>query len=480
MSKTQLPQVPRGRGIFCNRTLNFRSLRAIGYDMDYTLIQYNVDEWEAHSFEYAVALMKADGWPVEGLEFDPHQMLTGLFIDREYGNLLKVNRFGYVKRARHGTKAIPYEHLRSLYSRTIVDHDNPRFAFLATLFSVSESSIYAQMVDRFDEGELPDVRTYEDLQRQVRHYVDTAHRQGKLKQAIMADPNRFVLRDPDTSRALLDQRAAGKKTILITNSGWTYTSQMMTFAIDPYLPEGTTWRDLFDLIVVSAGKPSFFTSRTPFLEVVDESGMLRPMFDDPVEGGIYHGANPALVEEVFGVGGDQILYVGDHLFGDVHSSKNVLRWRTALVVPELESELHAIDDFARRQAALTTLMRQKESLEAIYCQRRLALLRANDKVDSPQVMDELRAAVKVARAEIGALDENIGPLAGSSAQLMNPNWGLLMRAGNDKSYLARVLEGHADIYTSRVSNFLFQTPYKYFRSPRGSLPHDLGGGNGRP
>jgi hypothetical protein len=47
-----------------------------------------------------------------------------------------------------------------------------------------------------------------------------------------------------------------------------------------------------------------------------------------------------------------------------------------------------------------------------------------------------------------------------------------MRAGNDKSYLTRQVERYADIYMSRVSNFLFQTPHAYLRSPRGSLPHD--------
>jgi hypothetical protein len=49
-----------------------------------------------------------------------------------------------------------------------------------------------------------------------------------------------------------------------------------------------------------------------------------------------------------------------------------------------------------------------------------------------------------------------------------------LRAGNDKSHLARQMERHADVYTSRVSNFLFATPFAYFRSPRGSLPHDPG------
>ena len=39
---------------------------------------------------------------------------------------------------------------------------------------------------------------------------------------------------------------------------------------------------------------------------------------------------------------------------------------------------------------------------------------------------------------------------------------------------ARVEESErsADIYTSRVSNFLLATPFAYLRPPRGSLPHD--------
>ena len=47
-----------------------------------------------------------------------------------------------------------------------------------------------------------------------------------------------------------------------------------------------------------------------------------------------------------------------------------------------------------------------------------------------------------------------------------------MRTGNDKSHLAKQVERYADIYMSRVSNFLLYTPYVYLRSPRGSLPHD--------
>jgi len=47
-----MPSVPPERGVFCNRTLNLRSTRAIGYDMDYTLVHYHVAEWERRAYEY--------------------------------------------------------------------------------------------------------------------------------------------------------------------------------------------------------------------------------------------------------------------------------------------------------------------------------------------------------------------------------------------------------------------------------------------
>jgi 5'-nucleotidase len=76
------------------------------------------------------------------------------------------------------------------------------------------------------------------------------------------------------------------------------------------------------------------------------------------------------------------------------------------------------------------------------------------------------------RASLEALDGKIAPLARRGGEILNQRWGLLMRAGNDKSHLARQVERFADIYTSRVSNFLFETPFVYLRAPRGSLPHD--------
>src|SRR5690606_21789657 len=86
--------------------------------------------------------------------------------------------------------------------------------------------------------------------------------------------------------------------------------------------------------------------------------------------------------------------------------------------------------------------------------------------------EAIREELAQNRERLEKLDSELAPLAQTSTELSNKTWGLLTRAGNDKSHLARQVERYADIYTSRVSNFLYATPFVYLRSPRGSLPHD--------
>jgi hypothetical protein len=188
----------------------------------------------------------------------------------------------------------------------------------------------------------------------------------------------------------------------------------------------------------------------------------------------YFGGSAAELERSLGMSGDEILYVGDHMFGDVHVTNRVLRWRTALILRELEDEVRAIAAFRGTEARIAEKMTEKERLEAESCQVRLELQRRKMQYGprSATPEDELYARQAELRTRLEALDAEIGPLARAATELSNPHWGLLTRAGNDKSHLARQMERYADIYTSRVSNFLFATPFVYLRSPRGSLPHD--------
>jgi len=468
---------PPERGLFCNRTLNLRTIRAIGYDMDYTLIHYRIEEWERRAYEYLRDKLAVLGWPVGDLEFDLTLVIRGLILDIELGNVLKVNRFGYVKRAIHGTHEMPFDQQRELYGREVVDLAQERYVFLNTLFSLSEACMYAQLVDRLDAGGLEGVLGYADLYRRVRRSIDEAHMEGQLKAEIMADPDRFVERDPDLPLTLLDQMHAGKKLMVITNSEWAYTRAMMSYAFDPYLPEGTTWRDLFELVIVSARKPAFFSDRGPVFSVVSEEGLLEPTPLGIRTKGIYLGGNASMVEDYLGVVGDEILYVGDHVYTDVHVSKSVLRWRTALVVRELEDDLRAETAFAADRQRLDALMQRKERLELRHARLRLAQQRRRERYGPsrrPSASNPSRErALSETWKQLQELDEAVAPLARRAAQLNNTRWGQLMRAGNDKSHLARQIERYADVYTSRVSNFLHQTPFVYLRSSRGTLPHDI-------
>ncbi|MCP4544967.1 MAG: HAD-IG family 5'-nucleotidase [bacterium] len=470
----RLGKASPGRRIFCNRTLNLRSIRAIGYDMDYTLIHYRVEKWEQRSFSHMRRKLKALNWPVETLRFESRAFQRGLILDTELGNILKANQFGYIKSASHGTAMLDFETLRQIYAETVVDLAGPRFVFLNTLFSLSEANMFAQLVDLLDQGHAPEPMGYFDLHRLVKRVLDEAHMEGRLKADIVAHPERYVVPDPEIPWALLDQQRAGKRLLLITNSEWPFTRDMMSYAFDRFLPVGVTWRDLFSLIIVAARKPTFFMSEQPYFEVTSEEGLLTPVVGLPQPGSILYGGHAQSIERIFGLRGSQILYVGDHVYGDVQVSKNLHRWRTALVVREMEKEVRVKRTFASDQKQITDLMDEKRDLEFTLSLLRLRVLHRRMKQSPPKELslNALQAEVRRIRNALLKLDEQITPLAQAVSELGNPNWGLLMASGNDKSYFARQVERHADIYTSRVSNLLYETPYAFFRADRAWMPHE--------
>jgi 5'-nucleotidase len=466
--------IPPERRIYVNRTLNLRRIRAIGYDLDYTLVHYRVQEWERRAFDQAVEALAASAWPTESLAFDSSRVIRGLIIDLELGNLVKPTRFGYVIRATHGTQFLDFEELRRSYAGTFVDLNEPRWVFLNTLFSLSESSLYAQLVDLLDSGQLG-MMNYADLYHKVRATIDETHLAGTVKGQILSDPDRFIEPDPEAVTTLLDQRHAGKRLLLITNADWAYTDRMMAYTFDSHLPDKTTWRDIFDLVIVSAAKPAFFSEQRPLYRVVDEeNALLQPHHGDLEPGAVYFGGSATQIEEHLGLEGEEILYVGDHLFADVHMSKSVLRWRAALILRELEGEIEAMQAFAPSEQLLSELMAEKEALESRVAEVRLDRLRSSQGyAAAPDETSDLDAELNELQQAIVGLDDRIAPLARAAGEIRNEAWGPLMRSGYDKSLYARQVERYADVYTSRVSNFLLVTPYAFLRAAHSSLPHDL-------
>ncbi|MBN1605321.1 MAG: HAD-IG family 5'-nucleotidase [Polyangiaceae bacterium] len=467
---TDLP--PLARRVFTNRTLNFNSIQVVGYDMDYTLVHYDSGRWEARAYESVKQTLAERGWPVAELHFEPQRVSLGLVLDRELGNLVKANRFGHVRGACHGTRMLGFEEWRAVYGTAPVDLRAPRWEFMNTLFALSESCLYIQLVDLLDQGRLEPGLGYGHLYREVRQTMAATHVEGKLKGEIMAAPSDYVVLDEQLPRTLLDQKAAGKKLLLITNSEWPYANRIMSHAFDRFLPSGS-WRTLFDLVIVQAAKPDFFSGSAPCFRLADERlDYYCPYTHQLEQGAIYLGGHARLVETSLGVEPDHVLYIGDHIFADVHVSKDLLRWRTGLVVRELEHELGALLDFGADQVELDARMADKALLEHQFAWLRTELLRAAERGRAGSEREELERRLRAVRSRLIELDQRVAPLAKQSNELANPVWGPLMRCGNDKSHLARQIERYADIYMSRVSNLLPYTPFAYLRAPRVTLPHD--------
>ncbi|BAT79979.1 hypothetical protein VIGAN_02293300 [Vigna angularis var. angularis] len=454
------------RGIFCSRSLNLRSISAIGYDMDYTLVHYNVKAWEGRAYDYCMENLKKMGFPVDGLTFDPDLVIRGLVIDKERGNLVKADRFGCIKRAMHGTKLLSTHAVREIYGREMVDlQQEGRWVFLSTFFSVSEAVAYMQMVDMLDDGVIPanlGPFDYKGLYKAMGMALLTAHLEGHLKNEIMSNPEQFVELDPELPLTLLDQKEAGKKLVLITNSDYHYTDKMMHYSFNRFLPSDMGWRDLFDIIVVSANKPEFFQMSHPMYELVTDEGLMRQCFKAQI-GGLYSGGSAKMVESSLNIHGNDILYIGDHIYTDVNQSKVHLQWRTALICRELEEEYNALIHSRGYRQSLLELINQKEVVGDIFNQLQLTLQRRSKRLNAQTVgatdMDNenLSQSMQKLLAVMQILDGKIAPMLEAYGALFNKRWGYLSRGDFwDKSHLMRQIEKYV-LSSTHARSLSYQT-----------------------
>jgi 5'-nucleotidase len=455
--------VPLHARVFTNRSLNLNSIQLVGFDMDYTLVLYDELELEREAYRLAVNyLIHTLGYPADiaELPFIEDRVIRGLVIDKRFGTLLKINRFGYIKAALHGEHFLTREEQKNLYGHEIVRLTNPRYEMIHTLFSLAQGCLASQLATRRDLE-----RPFELIYEEITQAFDEIHRNGSLKAKIIANPAQYVRTSQADAQTLLALKATGKRLVLITNSGWEFTSAMMTYAYDRFLPSSLKWRDLFSLVIVDASKPSFFTEKGRFYEVIPETGYLKNAGGSPKLGGIYHGGNALGIERAFQVQPSEILYVGDHIYSDVYKSKKTLQWRTMLVLTDLERELAASESARPLLEEIRARMRIKEKQGLLLSQ--LNLKRLLQECPHPGInalpAEALPAQIAALKKELSELDLQIGTRISRYNSYFHEMWGETLWAGNDPSHFSHVIERFACIYTSRVSNLLQYGVTHYFR-----------------
>jgi len=476
-------EVPHARQVFVNRNLRMDRIEAVGFDMDYTLAMYHLQQLETLAFRMTLGRMvEALGYPAElgALAYDPAFVIRGLVVDKLHGNLFKMDRHNHVGRCFHGRRPLPEEELRRLYRDEKIHLSSPRFAWIDTLFALPEACLFAEVIGLLEGlGRSVDyVRLFDD----IRESIDTVHRDGSLKAVVMKDLARYVVKDPELGPALHKLRSGGKKLFLLTNSLWDYTDAVMSFVLDGVLPEYPGWRSYFDAALTGAAKPAFFSEKRP-LRMLGPAGEPLGEATSLERGRWYEGGDLATLERLLGISGERILYVGDHIYGDILRSKKSSLWRTCMVVEELEREISWLD---RNQAGLAELSRLEDL--RVRVEDEIAVHRVSLNVierrlehggaDGPEG-ERLEAERRRRKQELELLrrasreaDARVRELEAIIEGGLNAHWGLTFKEGNENSRLGEQTEVYACIYTSRVSNLVFYSPMQYFRSPRAAMAHE--------
>jgi 5'-nucleotidase len=476
-------QPPRVRRIYCNRNLRLDHIQLVGFDMDYTLAVYNQAELDRLSIEATARKLVQRGYPesLSTMSYRTHFPIRGLLVDRKLGNVLKTDRYRYVKKAYHGTRELTSEERRQTYQQRPVRPDPRRFHSIDSLFALSEVTVYAAAVDELDR---PFTHVdYAKLFDDVRASIDEAHRDGSIKETITADIGRYIERDPDLAATLHKLRSAGKRLFLLTNSEPQYTDAVMSYLLRGELNEYRSWKSYFDMIITSAMKPAFFMRDAPFEELALPGQLQLGKVREFHRGRMYLGGSQTEFEKLTGVPSDRVLYVGDHIYGDVLRAKKTSQWRTLMIIQELTDELSAMErlapDIARvdrleqRLSILHEGLRERQGMQKSVQK----LLEAGDlsperKVELEAARQRFKRSIDRLRMQAKSIDAEHCALEREIEHAFHPFWGSALKAESEPSSFGEQVERYACLYTDRVTNLLGYTAAHYFRGPRHRMAHE--------
>jgi HAD superfamily 5'-nucleotidase-like hydrolase len=479
--------VSRRSRIYCNRNLKMESIELFGFDMDYTMALYQQEKLESLSIQLTLDKLVANhGYPeeIKALHYDPKYAVRGLVVDSAMGNLLKMDRYGHVGRVLHGRKPLDKDERRKAYRKSRIRLSSARYHWIDTLFGLPEAVMYGALVEFFDAKD--GKADYQQLFADIRSSIDMAHRDDTLKTIIKADLAGYIHKDEGLAETLHKLRSSGKKLFLLTNSYWPYTNAVMTYLLDGERKAYPTWRNYFDVCIVGGRKPAFFTEKNPFIGIDPETGdQLDGTVKELLRGRVYQGGNIYDFEDMTGVRGERVLYVGDHIYGDILKLRKTHIWRTAMVLQELENETRISERFGQDINDLDLLDRRRRNLESEIDYQVTMLKRLHKLADAYEARDpRLRSRLETAkqeaketldrlRARLGFIEDECNALEDSIELAYNRHWGPIFRDGNENTRFGQQVSDYADIYTSRVSNFLSYSPLRYFRAPRKLMPHEL-------
>ena len=246
---------------------------------------------------------------------------AGLHYDVEKGLFLKVDsshqvQLGTVYR---GRQRLTDQEVLSLYNslnfsvtslepNLSLSRNSNKMVQLVDIFSKPEMALMAGVMDYFLINPQLEVQP-ESLHYDVSTCIALAHR--TFHSETRSNPQQYLHRDPELIPFLLRLRQEGKKMFVITNSPFDTVDAGMSYMV------GHNWRELFEVIIVEAGKPHFFTNNgKPFREMDMKRKTGRWEKVAQLEKGkIYVGGTIEQFQHLTGWTGRRVMYFGGETRG---------------------------------------------------------------------------------------------------------------------------------------------------------------------
>ncbi|XP_065223203.1 5'-nucleotidase domain-containing protein 3 isoform X2 [Planococcus citri] len=451
----KLPPDVNVEGVFACNQLDLSEIQVYGFDYDYTLacykpamgyILYNLGrDLLVNKYKYPVGISE--------LEYDPSFAVRGLHYDIEKGILMKLDSFLQIELrcVYKGLTKIPENEVLKLYkSRKVpikfIDtnlqskHVAPKMYQLADLFSVPEMSLLCNISEYFEQNQIhyhPEI-----LFQDVKTCVGLSH--VKMHHLVSKDTQTFLEKNVELEEYLKTLLSVGKKLFLITNSPFRFVDNGMKLLL------GDKWEDYFDVIIVEARKPRFFTDESRPLRIYDKTTHTN-LWDKVTalrKGHIYYQGTINNLLELTGWKGPEVLYFGDHPYTDLADVTLEHGWRTGAILSELTHEIR-------------TLNTEKFKSTCNWLQMLTQLIEEQQDSRLPD------AAVHLAEWQM-----ECNQLRELAKSLFNKQFGSVFRTHSSPTYFSRRLFRFADIYTSSVTNLMRRSVHHTFYPRRGVMPHE--------
>ncbi|XP_003739114.1 5'-nucleotidase domain-containing protein 3-like [Galendromus occidentalis] len=438
-------------GVFANSELDLNEIEVYGFDYDYTLAVYTVEfhyliydlgrDWLINKFKYPKAIGE--------LEYQPGFAIRGLHYDIKEGILMKIDLFHQIQfeSVYRGLTPMKREDVERVYNGCYIPQnmirpggESSRTKQLNDLFSVPEICLISNVTEYFIKNNVP--FNPEILFYDVQNAVASIH---PIIHNTLNDSNigTYLEKYSQLEGFLQRLKANGKGMFIVTNSPFKFLDVGMRYML------GADWQQFFDVVIVQARKPKFFTEHLRPFRIYDKEtkSQLWEHVTSLEKGKVYVEGTVDQLQKMTGWVGHSVLYFGDQIYNDLADLTLNYGWRTGAILCELAHEIKISnsDDYRQTVGSMQTLQ---------YL------------IEQTQDDDSRKGDVEQLLMERDALRKK-------SKSLFNPNFGSVFRTHHNPTYFSRRLFRYSDIYTSHVTNLMNYSLRHVYYPRRGLLPHEL-------